>query len=368
MSYEPAPEPSPSPWFRAGKVAATIGAVVLAAVAVVGGGSYLGRLVGSGLGSEDDPSGPVSVVPGQDVTVEIPSGSTAEDIAAILAAQGVVRSALEFEVAVRNNEAAARLQAGTYGMQTLMDPAEVVAMLVVGPVADVYRITVIEGLRVNEILTRLAEGSGLPYADFEAALLGGDVETSLREIPDDPVLADWEGLLFPDTYEFSRSAEPADILQRLASTMEQRVGSIDWSFVEGQGMTVYQGLIIASLIETEVLLDEERPSVSSVIHNRLGLGMKLDIDATVLYALGTRDAALFDREVDSPYNTYLINGLPPTPIASPSRASLEAAAAPAQTDFLYYVLSDLEGHHAFAATLEEHNANVARAREDGVLP
>jgi UPF0755 protein len=150
--------------------------------------------------------------------------------------------------------------------------------------------------------------------------------------------------------------------------MEQRVGSIDWTMLEDAGMTIYDGLIIASLIETEVLLDEERPTVSSVIHNRLGLGMKLDIDATVLYALGTRDPSLFNNEVDSPYNTYVVNGLPPTPIASPGRASLEAAAAPIETEFLFYVLSDLEGHHAFAATLEEHNANVAQAREDGVLP
>jgi UPF0755 protein len=150
--------------------------------------------------------------------------------------------------------------------------------------------------------------------------------------------------------------------------MEQRVDSIDWSVVEAAGLTPYDGLIIGSLIETEVLLDEERPTVSSVIHNRLGLGMKLDIDATVLYALGTRDVSLFDRDVDSPYNTYVVNGLPPTPIASPGRASLEAAAAPDDTEFLYYVLSDLEGHHAFGTTIEEHNANVEQARADGVLP
>jgi UPF0755 protein len=367
MTYEPVPE-QPSPWLRAGKIVAVIALVVIGGIAVVGGGSYLGRLVGSTLGTDDNLSGPVSVVPGQDVTVEIPSGSTAEDIAAILAAQGVVRSALEFEVAVRNNEAAARLQAGTYAMQTLMDPAEVVALLVVGPVADVYRVTVIEGLRVTEILTRLAEASGQPYSAFEAALVNGEVDTSLREMPADPVLSDWEGLLFPDTYEFTSSAGPADILQRLASTMEQRVGSIDWTLLEEAGLSVYDGLIIASLIETEVLLDEERPTVSSVIHNRLRLEMKLDVDATVLYALGTRDASLFNNEVDSPYNTYLVNGLPPTPIASPGRASLEAAAAPEETEFLFYVLSDLEGHHVFAATLEEHNANVAQAREDGVLP
>ncbi|HWL48597.1 MAG TPA: endolytic transglycosylase MltG, partial [Acidimicrobiia bacterium] len=117
------------------KIAATIGLVVLAGIAVVGGGAYLGRLVGSTFNSDDPSAAPVSVQPGQDVTIEVPSGSTAEDIGAILAAQGVVRSALEFEVAVRNNEADARLQAGTYAMQTVMDPNEVVAMLVVGPVA-----------------------------------------------------------------------------------------------------------------------------------------------------------------------------------------------------------------------------------------
>jgi UPF0755 protein len=365
MTYEPAPEPSP--WVRVAKVVSVIGLVVVAGVAIVGGGSYLGRWVGSTF-SSDDPAGAPSVVPGLDVTVEIPAGSTAEDIGAILAAQGVVRSALEFEVAVRNNEAASRLQAGTYGLETLMDPSEVVAVLVVGPVADTYRVTVIEGLRVSEILTRLSEVSGRPYAEFEQALLEGEVDTSLREMPAEPGLADWEGLLFPDTYEFTRSASPASILQRLASTMEQRVDSIDWSVLEESGFSPYDGLIIASLIETEVLLDDERPTVSSVVHNRLALGMKLDIDATVLYALGTRDISQFDNEVDSPYNTYLVNGLPPTPIAGPGRASLEAAAAPADTEFLFYVLSDLEGHHAFAATIEEHNANVARAREEGVLP
>ncbi|MGH8916134.1 MAG: endolytic transglycosylase MltG [Acidimicrobiia bacterium] len=366
MTFEPVPEPSP--WARVGKIAAAVALVVIAGFAVVGVASYLGRWVGSSFSPDDGDSTPISVIPGQEVTIEIPSGSTAEDIAAILAAQGVVRSALEFEVAVRNNEAASRLQAGTYRFETLMDPGEVVAALIVGPVADTYRVTVIEGLRVTEILTRLAEASGHPYAEFEQALLDGDVDTSLREMPAEPALAEWEGLLFPDTYEFARSAGPADILQRLASTMEQRMDSIDWSVVEGAGLTPYDGLIIASLVESEVLLDEERPTVSSVIHNRLAQGMKLDVDATVLYALGTRDASQFNNEVDSPYNTYLVNGLPPTPIASPGRASLDGAAAPADTDFLFYVLSDLEGHHAFAATLEEHNANVAKAREDGVLP
>lgn len=366
MTYEPQPQPSPQA--RMAKIIGTIAIVVVVGFAIVGGASYLGRQVGLAIGDEGQPGVPVNVEPGLDVTVEIPSGSSASEIGAILAANGVVRSALEFEVAVRNSAAASDLKAGTYGLTTLMDPAEVVAVLVIGEVADVYRLTVIEGLRTEEILASIAQNTEFEYEELESALLSNEVTTSIVEMPDEPTLADWEGLLFPDTYEFASSASASAVLQRLASTMEQRVNSIDWSVVEALGLTPYDGLIMASLIETEVLLDVERPTVSSVIHNRLGLGMKLDIDASVLYALGTREISAFDREVDSPYNTYLVAGLPPTPIAAPGRASLEAAAAPEETEFLFYVLSDLEGNHAFAATLEEHNSNVARAREDGVLP
>lgn len=366
MTFEPVPD-QPG-WSRILKVVLIAAAVVLGAVVVVSGASYLGRTVGDALGPDNVSGAPVDVEPGQEVTIEIPPGSTGQDIGAILATQGVVRSALEFEVAVRNVDAAQRLQAGTYEMVTLMDPADVVAELVSGPSAAVYRITVIEGLRVSEILTSLAEKTPYTYEEFEGELLDGNVSTSLVEMPEEPELADWEGLLFPDTYEFSRSAEPDAILQRLAATMEQRVDSIDWDAWEALGYTPYQGIVLASLIETEVLLDEERPIVSSVIHNRLAQGMKLDIDASVLYALGTRDISDFDREVESPYNTYLVAGLPPTPIATPGRASLEAAAAPETTAFFFYVLSDTEGHHAFAENIEAHNANVAKAREDGVLP
>ncbi len=365
MTFEPIPE-QPA-WARIAKVVAIGAAIILAGVVVVAGASYLGRTVGEALGPQEVGDAPVNVEPGVEVVIDIPVGSTGQDIGAILAAQGVVRSALEFEVAVRNVDAAQRLQAGTYNMVTLMDPADVVAQLVSGPAPSVYRVTVIEGLRINEILVSLAERTPHEYGEFETALLDGSVSTSLREMPVDVELSDWEGLLFPDTYEFSQSASPRDILQRLASTMEQRVDSIDWTAWESLGHNRYEGIVLASLIESEVLLDEERPIVSGVIHNRLEIGMKLDIDATVLYALETRDVSQFDREYDSPYNTYVVAGLPPTPIAAPGRASLEAAAAPDETEFYFYVLSDLEGHHAFATTIEEHNANVAQAREDGVL-
>lgn len=366
MTFEPVPEQSL--WARILKIVAIGAGIVLAGVIVIAGASYLGRTVGDALGPQEAGEAPADVEPGLPVTIEIPPGSTGQDIGAMLAARGVVRSALEFEVAVRNVDAAQRLQAGTYELTTLMDPADVVAELVTGPGATVDRVTVIEGLRIGEVLVRLAEQTSHEYSDFETALLDGTVTTSLREMPDEPTLTDWEGLLFPDTYDFSRTAEPEAILQRLASTMEQRVDSIDWTAWEELGFTPYQGIVLASLIEAEVRVDEERPIVSSVIHNRLAESMALEIDATVLYALNTRDVAEFDRGIDSPYNTYLHQGLPPTPIAAPGNASLEAAAAPDETPYFYYVLSDEEGNHAFAETLEEHNANVNQAREDGILP
>lgn len=366
MTLEPSPE-QPA-WFRGLRLVMIIGTVVLAGFVVVGGASYLGRAVASGLGPSDGVNSPVDVEPGQPVTIEIPPGYTGQDIAAILASNGVVRTPLEFEMAVRNVDAAQRLRAGTYQLLTLMDPADVVAQLVTGPTPSVFRLTVIEGLRIEEILTVLAERTEHDYTAFESALLDGRVDTSLREMPAQPVLRDWEGLLFPDTYEFRVTASPDAILQRMATTMEQRVNSIDWTAWEELGYTRYDGIVAASLIESEVRLNEERPIVSSVIHNRLEIGMLLQLDATVLYALGSRDIVSFDREFDSEYNTYVYAGLPPTPISAPGRASLEAVAQPADTPYFYYVLKDLDGSHAFAITFNEHLANVNQARRDGVLP
>lgn len=364
MSLEPVPPPTFS---RLGRIGAIVAVVFLAGIAIVGGASFLGRQVGGALGGSDSGDG-VDVEPGIEVQIVIPSGASAQDIAAILATQGVVASAGQFETTVRTAGAAGDLQAGTYELVTGMDSSDVLAVLLAGPVTDAYRVTIREGLRVTEIVADLAEATGYTESDFLTALESGEVTTGLREMDDSPEAAEWEGLLFPDTYEFSRSAGPADILQRLASTMEERVGAIDWSELEAAGLSRYEGIVIASLIETEVRVADERPLVSSVIRNRLDEGMLLQIDASVLYALDTRDPSEFDSEVDSPYNTYLHPGLPPTPIAAPGRAALEAAAAPAETEYLYYVLSSPDGSHTFTTNLDDHNAAVRQAREDGVLP
>lgn len=364
MSLEPVPPPTFS---RLGRVGAILAIVVLAGVAIVGSASFLGRQVGGALGGNDAADG-VDVEPGLDVEIVIPSGASAQDIAAILATQGVVASAGQFETTVRAAGAAGDLRAGTYELVTGMDASDVLAVLLAGPVTDAYRVTVREGLRVTEIIEALADATGFTEDDYVTALESGAVTTSLVEMDDSPEIPEWEGLLFPDTYEFSRAADAAQILQRLATTMERRVESVDWSDFEDAGFDRYEGIVIASLIETEVRVAEERPLVSSVIRNRLEDEMLLQIDATVLYALGTRDPSEFNNEVDSPHNTYRYQGLPPTPIAAPGLASLEAAAHPEESDFLYYVLSDPDGSHTFTTNLDDHNAAVRQAREDGVLP
>jgi UPF0755 protein len=227
-----------------------------------------------------------------------------------------------------------------------------------------------EGLRIGEVLESISEQSGISQEELEQVLLDGSVSTGLLPGGAPTTLQEWEGLLFPDTYEFRAEAEAGDVLQLFADTMQRRVEAVDWAGLLERGLTRYDGIIIASLIEAETRVDGERPLVSSVIENRLDLSMPLQIDATVLYAMGERGMSLTlaDLEIDSPYNTYQTGGLPPTPIGAPGRASLEAAADPATTDYLYYVLTSLDGSHSFTASYDEFLQFKAQAKADGVLP
>ncbi len=349
------------------KPPAIVGAIVLSGLGIVAGASSLAETIGSRFNVSDGGGSQGNFTPGQPVQIDIPLGSSTRDIADILAENGVVRSAAQFEALARTSGAATTLQAGSYDLLTLMEPEEVLDILLRGPVTRVFRITIPEGLRVTEIIDLLSEATTIPVEDFEAALLGGSLTTSLKQMPAEPTLSDWEGLLFPDTYEFSQNSTPEGILRRMVETMETRVDSVDWTSFEEAGFSRYQGLVIASLIESEVKVDEERPLVSSVIRNRLRDGELLQIDATVLYAVGSRDPRSINLDVDSPYNTYRVAGLPPTPISAPGLAALQAAANPAATEFKFYVLSALDGSHTFSVTFEEHQAAVAKARADGIL-
>lgn len=354
------------PRLRSVRPLLVIGAVLLSGVGIVAAASSLAESIGSRFNLESQgPAG--EFTPGQPVQIDIPLGSSTGDIADLLQEKGVVRSSAQFEALARTSGAANRLQAGSYDLLTLMEPQDVLDILLRGPVTRVFRVTIPEGLRVTEIIDLLADATGIAPEQFETALLGGEITTTLKVMPEEPELSDWEGLLFPDTYEFSQNSTPEGILRRLVETMETRMASVDWTAFEAAGFTQYQGLIIASLIESEVRVPDERPLVSSVVRNRLRDGQRLEIDATVLYAVGSRDPRSISLDVDSPYNTYRVDGLPPTPISAPGLAALQAAAAPAETEYRYYVLSSPDGSHTFSITFEEHQAAVAKARAEGIL-
>lgn len=355
-----------SPWSLL-RLLAVAGIVVVAAVFVINLGSRMGREVSQRLEGLETATTP-TLVPGLSVEVEIPFGSSATRVAEILMEAGVIADSGLLLAAVQDAGVAGSIQAGTYQLNTGVSIEELLVELLAGPVATTYRITVFAGQRIDEILDLLADASRIERAQFENALLD-QVVTSVFLDQNAPItLRSWEGLLFPDTYEFDNDAGATQILQRLSDTLEQRMSLLDWSGIAPLGFTPYQGIVMASIIESEVRLAEERPLVASVIVNRLDDGSTLQMDSTVLYALDTRDISLFDSAVDSPYNTYLTSRLPPTPIAAPSFASLQAASAPAATDFRYFVLSSTDGRHTFSVTFEEHQAATEKSRAEGVLP
>jgi len=344
------------------------GAVVVIVLLVAVYGARLARDLAA-----DFPAVAETLPPAADSALTVPAGASARAIGVLLEERGVVEDADEFEREVRRLGVADQLQAGEYVI-TATDMGGVIAALVAGPVpTNVYRLTVIEGLTLEEMVDSIAEQTPYTREELEAALVDGSVTSVLlpEEAPADyPELTRWEGLLFPDTYEFLEDASAVDILSKLADTLVSRLGDQDWTAIEEAGFTTYEGLIIASLIEREAKLDEDRPLIGSVIYNRLDAGIALQIDSTILYALGERRGQVLfeDLEVDSPYNTYLFPGLPPTPIGGVRRASLEAAAIPAQTGFYYYVVVDASGRHGFSETLEEHNQKRQQAKDAGIIP
>ncbi len=370
MSYPPELVPDdrdyvedhPVARLRGAVTALAVGAVLIYGLVVVGG-SLSEWVRGMGrFGSEEE----IAVVqPGQTVQVEIPVGSTARGIAGILVDRGVIESAASFEAVVRASEAGSLLKAGTYELVTGTGAEEIVELLVAGPTLDVFRLTVVEGRRIEEVLKDIADQTGHARDELAATLLSGEV-TSAHLPTDMTGVAAWEGLLFPATYEFFGDATGQEILQRMATETERRLTRIDWGSGPGD-FSVYEALVMASLIEAEAGVDEDRPLIASVIYNRLENNIPLQIDATVLYALGERGRSptLNDLEYESPHNTYRVVGLPPTPIGAPGFRSLEAVADPAETDYLYYVLTS-ENQHSFFVEYEDFLDAKQRAQEQGI--
>lgn len=348
------------------------GSRVVAFSAVAIGGVLLFGFLAVVLANLIGPNDGWDVEPGIPVEVAIEAGASARSIYGALQDAGVARAS-DLEEAARSLGVEERLRAGTYTFETDSDPDDVVRQLVDGPAfTSENSFTVIEGWTVDRIVEELAASTNFSQAEFQLALRSGAITSPY--LPDTGASIDavsrWEGLLYPAKYPIHSDTTPVAILGAMADEMTRRLDAANWSRIDALGVSRYEALVIASLIEREAGTDEERPLIASVIYNRLAEPMRLQIDATVIYALGFNPGRVLAEhlEVDSPYNTYRIDGLPPTPIGTASTASIEAALDPEDSEFLFYVLGGEDGSHLFASTYEGHQANIARAREAGVLP
>ncbi len=298
------------------------------------------------------------------VAVKVEEGDTLSAIATRLVEGGVIASAEPFVDAAEANTAATGIQPGTYSLHERMSGRAALDLLLDPTSRMLSRVTVPEGLTVEATLQRIAEESGVPIEELQAA---AEDPAALGV----PAYAgnQLEGYLFPATYDFEPGTEPADMLREMVAQfdgvatdlqLEQRAAAI--------GRTPAEVVTVASMIEAETRLDEERADVAQVVYNRLNQNMELGIDATLAYGLGKNgnELTVRDLETDSPYNTRTRAGLPPTPISAPGQASLEAALNPSTGDLLYYVLQTEDGAHFFTSDYAEFEKARERCAAAGL--
>ena len=316
------------------------------AVAAAGGGWWIYRQVVEPYRGYGEP----------EVFVDIPSGSGPNRIADQLVGAGVVRDPLTFRAALLISGRARALKAGEYRFNAPMHALDVIDKIARG---DVYKrlITFREGLTIAEMAAVFEERGFGTAADFQKAAGNTQLISDL-----DPAAADLEGYLFPETYSLPRSTPAGDVVAQMVAGFKAALSPETRAAADAAGLNVRQLVTLASLVEKETAAAVERPLVAAVYRNRMKVGMGMQADPTVIYALtkAGRYKGNLSREslqFDSPYNTYRYAGLPPGPIAAPGRAALEAAARPADVDYLYFV-SKNDGTHVFASTLAEHNRNV----------
>lgn len=293
---------------------------------------------------------------GEPVRVTIPRGATLAAVADTLEARGIIGSAgwFRFWATITGRERA--IKAGIYDLHRDRPATEVLSQLVAGTTAH-QRLVVPEGLMLSEVADEIQSQLGIPADSVLAAAhdpaLIAQVDSGARTL---------EGYLYPSTYFVPIAATAQDVVAQMVAEFAAQWRPAWNARLKALGMTRRQIVTLASIIEGEVRDGRDRPFVSSVYHNRLRAGWRLQADPTVIYAIGRR-RRLYEKDYErpSPYNTYLVDGLPPGPIGQPSAASIEAALYPADTDF-FFLVAGPDGQHVFSRTLREHLAAVAQVR------
>jgi UPF0755 protein len=303
---------------------------------------------------------------GEPSTFTVQPGETTGTVAGRLAERGLILDAELFRLYMRYRGIDRGLEAGDYELSTSMSMAEIAEKLQ-RAWADEVVVTIPEGWRMEQIAELLSEQLGIPTQEFlELARVGSYRHAFLNDRPDEATL---EGYLFPDTYRLPAEGEASALIMRMLDNFGQRLTLQMRRDMTAQGLSLFDIVTLASIVEREGVVKGELPLIAGVYRNRLAQGMKLDADPTVQYAMGFQpDTGQWWKRpmrleeyglVDSPYNTYLYRGLPPGPICNPGLASIEAAIYPEESDYLFFVRNDVadDGTHVFARTLGEHESN-----------
>ncbi len=294
------------------------------------------------------------------VLVNIPPGASTREIGDLLVQKHLIRKAMGFVLAAKMDGLSGQMKAGRYELSPAMPPRQIALLITLGQTATDI-VTIPEGFTVKQIAARLAENHMADQAKFLTLAQSQGQTFNISGFR--PTNANLEGYLFPDTYRIAKGATERDIITQMLGDFQKRVlvpNHADFAHYPGG---VAAAVNLASLIEREAEVPGDRTLISAALTNRLHRKMRLECDATIEYALPEHKSRLFyrDLKVDSPYNTYLHAGLPPTPIANPGLPSILAALHPAKADYLYYVAGP-GGKHVFSRTLAQHEQNVMRMR------
>jgi UPF0755 protein len=335
--------------------------VVFLIILVVGGIVFGGRMVlDSFKGSTPDYAGNGTGT----VTVQVHSGDTASDIASTLTKLGVVKSEKAFREAAKNDPRSPSIQPGYYRLHKQMSGQAAVTLLLDPSARLQSKFTVPEGTSVAQALRIVSTKIDIPLAQLQAAAKN----TATLGLPD-YAAGHLEGFLFPATYDFDPGTTATKVLQQMVATYKQRVDDTGLSAAAGQlGMTPYKLLTVASLLEEEAITPDFT-KVARVIYNRLQVGQRLGLDSTINYALHRNRVKISteDTFIESPYNTYRVAGLPPTPITNPGVVAIQAALHPAAGDWLYFVKIDKAGHTYFTHDYNDFLIHKNQAQAQGVF-
>lgn len=314
-----------------------------------------------------EPAGPA-------VTVTIEKGMGSSQIADLLEQKGIIKHGLFFKGYLKWVHEGSSFKAGTYNVSPGDTYDTLISRMNAGDVVkeETVVFTIPEGYTADQVADKLAAAWNQKAEVFLKLIDSGEglEAVSALGIPENKELRHrLEGYLFPETYELAKDSTPQEVIEAMLEQLSKKLDTIpEWKAkLANRGLSLHELLTVASLVEREVVVDSERPLVAGVIYNRLDKGQKLEIDATVQYLLDKQKERLYEKDlkVDSPYNTYRNEGLPPGPISSPGLASIEAALTPEASEYYFYVTKkDGSQGHLFAKTYKEHLANIEKSKQN----